>query len=377
VTESAKWDGNADLANEVFGENYGVDWEYAAQGSSAIPKTVRNHLTLLGLIFRQARKWRWVSENPIELVDKPPADDAETETLTADEVALLIDAYRKLEAAAEKDERWWFEAARRMTVVALSTGLRRGELLGLRWTDVELLDGRLHVRQAFVRGEMSTPKSRAGRRVVQLGRHAAAALEEQYRASRYQAGDCVVFCHPALGMPLDASKLTGYARKAFAKAGIAKPFRPWHGRPPPHGPHRDRRRWSPGDVRAGQSRSRSGLHDGAVPSRDEDRIPRRGRARGGETLPIGQPGGLSNPMAWEITNVESVDTDPDRDTVEAVLVHLERDGATARSTLEYAGTAQAAGVVFDPREAIRPYLDDDEVPRQLIVTSEGIARPAQ
>jgi hypothetical protein len=58
-------------------------------------------------------------------------------------------------------------------------------------------------------------------------------------------------------------------------------------------------------------------------------------------------------------------------------VHLERDGATARSTLEYAGTAQAAGVVFDPREAIRPYLDDDEVPRQLIVTSEGIARPAQ
>src|SRR5437868_6490447 len=35
------------------------------------PKTVRNHLTLLGLIFRQARKWRWVSEFPLELVDKP------------------------------------------------------------------------------------------------------------------------------------------------------------------------------------------------------------------------------------------------------------------------------------------------------------------
>ena len=56
----------------------------------------------------------------------------------------------------------------RMTVVALSTGLRRGELLGLRWQDVELLEGRLHVRQAFVCGEFTTPKSRAGRRVVAL-----------------------------------------------------------------------------------------------------------------------------------------------------------------------------------------------------------------
>ena len=35
-----------------------------------------------------------------------------------------------------------------MTVVALSTGLRRGELLGLRWQDVELLERRLHVRSS-------------------------------------------------------------------------------------------------------------------------------------------------------------------------------------------------------------------------------------
>lgn len=37
------------------------------------PKMVSNHLTLLGLIFRQARKWRWATENRIELVDKPPS----------------------------------------------------------------------------------------------------------------------------------------------------------------------------------------------------------------------------------------------------------------------------------------------------------------
>jgi integrase len=38
-----------------------------------------------------------------------------------------------------------------------------------------------------------------------------------------------VFSHPALGTPLDPSKLTGYARKAIKKAGVTKPFRPWHG----------------------------------------------------------------------------------------------------------------------------------------------------
>jgi integrase len=134
-----------------------------------------------------------------------------------------------LEAYAEESERCWFAAARRMTVVALSTGLRRGELLGLRWIDVQLLERRLSVSQSFVRGEMTTPKSRAGRRTLRLGTVAAAALEEQYQGSMHRAPESVVFCHPALGTPLDPSKLTTFARKALAKAGVPQGFRPWHG----------------------------------------------------------------------------------------------------------------------------------------------------
>jgi integrase len=193
------------------------------------PKTIRNHLTLMGLMFRQARKWRWVNENPLELVDPPPLEDTETETLTAAEVTRLLAAYRQLATACEPEEAYWYDAARRLTVLALSTGLRRGELLGLRWQDVELLDKVLHVRQAFVRGEMTSPKSRAGRRVVHLGPQAIGVLEEQFTVSRYRDAESVVFCHEALGTPLDPSKLTGYARKAFKAAAISKPFRPWHG----------------------------------------------------------------------------------------------------------------------------------------------------
>ena len=75
--------GHHDLARlsrspETF-ERYAAD--KIADGLS--PKTVRNHLVLAGLMFKTARRWRWVSENPLELVEPPPLPDAETETLTA------------------------------------------------------------------------------------------------------------------------------------------------------------------------------------------------------------------------------------------------------------------------------------------------------
>lgn len=70
------------------------------EGLSA--KTVRNHFMLLGLIFKTARRWRWLADNPLELVDPPPLPDVETETLNADDVAAVLRAYHELEAR-EKD----------------------------------------------------------------------------------------------------------------------------------------------------------------------------------------------------------------------------------------------------------------------------------
>ena len=54
---------------------------YAAAkiGQGLAPKTVRNHLVLLGLMFKTARRWRWVTENPLDLVERPPIPDLETE----------------------------------------------------------------------------------------------------------------------------------------------------------------------------------------------------------------------------------------------------------------------------------------------------------
>jgi integrase len=65
--------------------------------------------------------------------------------------------------------------------------------------------------------------------VIPLGPVAVQALEEQFSASRHRAPESIVFCHEALGTPLDPSKLSGFARAALKAAAIEKPFRVWHG----------------------------------------------------------------------------------------------------------------------------------------------------
>jgi integrase len=75
---------------------------------------------------------------------------------------------------------------------------------------------------------MGEPKSRAGRRTISYGPRTADVLDEQFKASRYRDGDSLVFCHPQLGTPLDASKMSGYMRKAVKAAGITRPIRAWH-----------------------------------------------------------------------------------------------------------------------------------------------------
>ena len=67
---------------------------------------------------------------------------------------------------------------RTMLLVWLRTGLRFGELIGLRWQDVDLVAGRIMVRQNIVRGIVSTPKSGHAREAP-LGDEMLKALKSQ------------------------------------------------------------------------------------------------------------------------------------------------------------------------------------------------------
>jgi integrase len=170
-----------------------------------------------------------VRTNPCTLIERPRVEEAEMQVLTEIEIARLIAAYHQLETEAEEADSLWWAISRRLVLVALGTAMRRGELLALRWQDVKLLDGLVRVERSYVRNEMTTPKSRASRRTIELGPRIRAAFEEQWEQTSYRADSDIVFCHPQIGTPLDASKLSRcYLRPALKRAGIEKPFRPWH-----------------------------------------------------------------------------------------------------------------------------------------------------
>jgi integrase len=205
-----------------------VDAYVAEKTPTLSGKTIHNHLLLLGLILKTAKRWKRIRENPLDDVDPPKMTSCEMVILTEDEIARLLTAYAEL--AVRDDEAAWWTMTRRMVLVVLGTAIRRGELLGLRWGDVDLLNRRLEVRQAWVRNAMTTPKSCASRRSIEFGLKTAAALEEQFRATAYKADHALVFGHPELGTPLDPSELTrSYVKPALKAAGIVKPLQPWHG----------------------------------------------------------------------------------------------------------------------------------------------------
>jgi integrase len=100
------------------------------------------------------------------------------------------------------------------------TGLRQGELLGLRWRDVDWLAGKLRVRRAYVRGEFGSTKSRRGFRAVPLTDRVGAELEALSRRSAYTGDEALVLGHPQTGGALDRSKVRKRFKVAFWRAEV-------------------------------------------------------------------------------------------------------------------------------------------------------------
>ena len=123
-------------------------------------RTVNKCHTLLSAMLRYALRYRWISYNPAAEVRKlRAAEDAtdrpeETNVLTQSEV-------RKFLAAS--DERW-----RPLLLMAISTGMRQGELLGLKWGDIDWLAKQVHVRRQFTSGRFAELKTKYSRRRVGL-----------------------------------------------------------------------------------------------------------------------------------------------------------------------------------------------------------------
>lgn len=117
--------------------------------------------------------------------------------------------------------------------IAILTGLRQGELFGLRWQDVDLINGVLTVRNALQRIDgvpvLVEPKTARSRRTIALPNGAVLALKEQRRRQaeeRLAAGsrwnDWELVFATTIGTPLDAHNVTHRLQRILADAGLPR-----------------------------------------------------------------------------------------------------------------------------------------------------------
>jgi integrase len=157
-----------------------------------------------------------LSENPAAEADKREAPKpGPLAYYSAEEVEALARAMNP-DGESPQDA----EAVR----VSAYAGLRLGELLALRWRDVDFVGSRLTVGRALSAGVETSTKSRRVRQVP-MPDQAAAALDRLSRRENFTGPGELVFCGP-LGRTLDASALRRRYRKAQATAGLS-PLR-WH-----------------------------------------------------------------------------------------------------------------------------------------------------
>jgi integrase len=105
-------------------------------------------------------------------------------------------------------------------LTAAMTGLRQGELIALRWRDIDWVAAKVRVRRNLVRGQYGTPKSRRSSRAVPMGTRVAAELRGHQLRAAYRDDDDLVFGHPQLGTPLDRSKVRKRFLAAVRRAGV-------------------------------------------------------------------------------------------------------------------------------------------------------------
>jgi integrase len=177
------------------------------------PKTARNVLSTLHSIFELGLRRRWVGSNPCKLVDLPAIEPS-------GEIRFLKQA--ELVAVLERGipDDAWGPIERPLYLMAAMTGLRQGELLALRWLDLDARASKVRVRQAFVRGEFKAPKSRRGSRGVPLASELHAALDELRFVSEFTADDDLIFAHPTTGKPLDRGFVYKRFKRACRRAGV-------------------------------------------------------------------------------------------------------------------------------------------------------------
>ena len=161
--------------------------------------------------MEQAVKWQLIARNPCAAVERPRVPRKEFRVLDADEARRLLEAAKgdRLEA---------------LLVLALTTGMRQGELLGLQWEDVDLKNGTIYVRRTLleVDGRLTTGETKSGRnRRLDLPKIAVEALREHRKRMMAEGHPGPwVFCDTKGGPIRKNNLIRRWFKPLLEKAGL-------------------------------------------------------------------------------------------------------------------------------------------------------------
>src|SRR5215217_866384 len=190
----------------------GLYREMQDRGLSA--RTVQYAHAVLHRALEQATRWGMVSRNVADDVDTPQVKREEMRPLNRDETCALL-------KAAEGDR---FEA---LYFVAVHTGMRPGEILALKWDDVDLESGTLQLNRALSDGEFTAPKTARSRRRIKLTTGSAKALrthrKRQLEERMQKAGlwkDHGLVFPSTVGTPLSHRNVVRSFKTLLKRAGL-------------------------------------------------------------------------------------------------------------------------------------------------------------
>lgn len=189
-------------------------------------RTVRYTHTIIASSFKQAVKWQMLNSSPTSMVELPQIQRKEMMVMSADEAGKFLNAAR--------DDEWFV-----IFCLAISTGMRPEEYLGLQWKDLDLETKTVTIQRALVwkrKGggwSLEEPKTSKSRRTIplppsvasELQVHRKKQLEERMKLGKAYQNLDFVFATP-IGTPILTSNLTRrHFKPILTKAGLSEKIR--------------------------------------------------------------------------------------------------------------------------------------------------------
>jgi len=200
-------------------------WMMELHERSLAASSIRRIVAVMSSALSEAVRWRWVDVNVAQLARKPSFSPPEHSALTKDEVRRMI-------SAADEDD----EVNGQFMRLLVMTAARLGEVVALRWSDIDFESARVHIRRSLYRaGDQRGEGLPKGRRVgvVPLSPVAAAMLkdwkERAQLGGRITDESFVISRFPDGSRPINAETFSKYQGLLAKRLGITlggrNPFR--------------------------------------------------------------------------------------------------------------------------------------------------------